>query len=164
MRAFLCLSLLLIFSFFAVGCKSETKPKLAVVDPETVFTKSAISEKGNAYLQSILSDFQAEFEELQKKIDAASDDEKQTIQAEMQINLVKIQQQLNIAQQHINVVISESFDKALETYRFRNGYDMIFHSAAVLASGTNIDVTMSVLDELNAMAAAIDFSLPPTEK
>jgi Skp family chaperone for outer membrane proteins len=161
MRTFFCLSLLFIFSLFVAGCKNEANPKLAVVDPEIVFAKSTLSEKGNAYLQSLLSDLQAEFEELQKKIDAAPDDEKQMIEADMQIKLLEMQQQLNIVQEHINVIISESFDKALEAYRVRNGYDIILYSAAVLASGINIDVTMPVLDELNAMTAAIDFSLPP---
>jgi Skp family chaperone for outer membrane proteins len=163
-RTFIFLPLLLILGLLAAGCKGEAKPKLAVVDADIVFTQSVLGEKGNAYFQSFLSDLQAELEDLQKKVDTASDDEKQAAQEEIQVRLAGVQQQANIAQQHVGVIISESFDKALEAYRARNGYDMILHRAAVLASGANIDVTMSVLDELNSMAASIDFSLPPADK
>ena len=163
-RTFFCLPLILILGLFAVGCKSESKPKFAVVDAEVVFTQSILSEKGNAYFQSFLTDLQAELEELQKKADEASDEEKQAAQENIQVRLAEMQQQANIVQQHVGVIIAESFDKALEAYRVRNGYDMIFHNAAVLASGANINVTTAVLDELNSMAASIDFSLPPAEK
>ncbi|CAK7041700.1 MAG: hypothetical protein DELT_02853 [Desulfovibrio sp.] len=160
-RTFFCLSSLLVLSLFASGCDTG-KPKLAVVDAEAVYTQSALSEKGKAYLQSLSSGFETEIEKLQKKVEAAvSDDDRKAAQEELQKSYGEIQQKFGVAQQNVAATITQSFDKALEACRAKNGYDMILLKNAVLASETRFDATQKALEEMNAMTSSVDFSVPP---
>jgi len=158
-RTFLGLSTLLVLSLFAAGC--DAKPKLAVVDAEAVYTTSAVSEKAKAYLQSLSSRFEKEISELQKKADAAPEEDKQAAQEALQKKYGEIQQQFNGAQQNAAGTVQEAFTKALESYRAKSGYDMVLLKNAVLASDKGFDVTAMVIKELDAMAESVDFSVPP---
>lgn len=160
-RTFFGLSSLLILSLFAAGC--DSKPKLAVVDAEVVYAQSVLSEKGKAHLQSLSSGFEEELARLQKNVDAAPEEEKKPAQEELQKKYGEIQQQFSAAQQNVGKIITESFDTALEKSRVKNGYDMILLKNAVLASEARFDATAQVLDELNGMAATVDFSVPPLQ-
>ncbi len=128
------------------GCNGKN---LAVVNTDTIYQKSAASEKGTAYLKGVSSELEAELTALQKKAESTKD--KKAAQMQLQQSLMGIQQRFSAEQQQVITTLSDLYKKALENCRSKYKIDLIFASDTALSYDKSVDMTDKVLEEMNAL-------------
>jgi outer membrane protein len=137
-----------------VACQEAPKaPKVGVVDPNEVYTKSKAATEASQYLQSMSKSLQAEVMQAQKdmqddKLDQKGKDE---ISKRFQEKLQQYQSTVGQEQGRIVAILNDAFAKAVETYRAKNNYALILTKESAIAMGPEADVTAGVVEAMNAM-------------
>lgn len=140
------LVLVLALALLAFGCNGK---RVGIVNTDTVYKESALSEKGTEYLKGVTTEIQSEFEALQAKAEQAKD--KNAAQLEMQQALMALQQRLNAEQQQVITALSDAYKQAMDTVRAKQKLDIIIPNEAALSYDAKIDVTKQVMDEMSAI-------------
>lgn len=140
------LVLLMALALLAFGCNGK---KVAIVNTDMVYQKSAASEKGTEYIKGVTTELEAELRSLEANMEKAKD--KKAAQEEMQQALTAIQQRFNAEQQQVVNALTEAYKTALENCRAKFKYDIIVSSELALSHDPAIDVTEKVMEEMNKL-------------
>ena len=138
-------ALLVALALLAFGCNGK---RLAIVNTDMVYQKSAASEKGTEYIRNVTTELEKELRAVEEKAQKAKD--KKAVQAELQQALMGIQQRFNAEQQQVMTVLSEAYRKALEACRAKYGFDIIMSTELALSYDPSVDITDKVMEEMNA--------------
>lgn len=160
----LMLTLALCLAVLATACNQEAPkaPKVGVVDPNAVFTKSTAAAEASKYLQGMSKSLQEEVMAIQKQMqdDKLDQKAKDELNKQFQAKLMDYQKTVGKEQGRIVAVLNEALQKVLEDYRAKNNYALILNKEAALAMGPDADVTEGVVAAMNAM----DIKWKPEEK
>lgn len=151
----LLLMTVLCLAALVAACNQEAPkaPKVGVVDPNEVFTKSTAAAEASKYLQAMSKSLQEEVMKVQKEMqdDKLDQKAKDELSKQFQAKLMEYQQTVGKEQGRIVAVLNEALQKALEDYRVKNNYALILTKESALAMAPDADVTAGVVAALNAM-------------
>ena len=156
------LGLLIALALFAFAC---TGKNIAIVNTESVYKKSAASERGAHYLKTLDAELTAELTALQQKLQNASGSKKaaEAAQLELQKALMEIQQRFGAEQQQVLNVLSANFKTALEKLREKYKLDVVLASEMVLSASPVVDMTDKAVEEMDALPAEFTRLAPEKE-
>lgn len=151
----LLLMTVLCLAALVAACNQEAPkaPKVGVVDPNEVFTKSTAAAEASKYLQTMSKSLQEEVMKVQKEMqnDKLDQKAKDELSKQFQAKLMEYQQTVGKEQGRIVAVLNEALQKVLEEYRAKNNYALILTKESALAMGPDADVTAGVVAAMNAM-------------
>lgn len=137
-----------VFCLALVGCnqemKSDSSPKVAVVDPAKVFQDCKPGKDGMAYLEKVSAEVQQKFKELQK---AAAESQGQDVTSvnDLQAQVAKIQERVSAEQQMVVTKLNDLFQKVLEQYRKENGVALVIPAEQALSFDESADATAAIV-------------------
>lgn len=145
------LSILLILALCLAlaGCNNESasRPAIAVVDLGRLMRDSEPGKEGMKFIEAQQKEMQAQLDVIQDKLEKNPQDE-----ASMQ----ELQQLYNSSQQRIQAegqnAASQIMDvvlRTLDSYRAKNGYEIIIYGDSLASYDNKLDVTEAVLKEIN---------------
>ena len=153
----LCAALALSASLAA--CQQKGAARVAVLDPNKVFTSCDACKQGGEYLRSLGQGLQQELTEMQASM---KDDKSEDAPMKFPERYQEIQQKMVGEQTRIAGTLDETFQKVMTDYRAKNSVDVILNKENVLSFDETQDATDSIIAAMNA--AAVDLQLPATDE
>lgn len=137
------------------ACQQTGGTKIAVLDPNKVFTTCEACVEGGDYLRSLGKDLQTELTEMQQTM---QDDKGEDAAAKFQARYQEIQKKMVDEQTRIANKLDEAFQKAMEDYRSKNGVAMLLNKDNVLSYASTEDATDAIVAAMDAQK--IDLEVP----
>lgn len=141
-----------VFCLALVGCnqemKSDSSPKVAVVDPAKVFQDSQPGKDGMAYLEKVSAEVQQKFKDLQKEAAESKGQDPASVN-DLQAQVAKIQERVSAEQQMVVTKLNDLFQKVLEQYRKENGVALVIPAEQALSFDESADATAAIVAIMN---------------
>lgn len=142
------LALVLCFMLFACQENSQVaSAKMAVVDLARLMSDSAPGREGIKFLESRQAAIQEKLDAMQEKLEKNPQDD--SAMQEYQRFFSMAQQRMQAEQQNVVSLLFDTVQRVLNSYRTDNGYEVIISADAVQSYNPALDITASVLGEIN---------------
>ncbi len=147
------LPLVLVAVCFLSACKPEEKQQsnsqlaIYVVDTTRLYRESVPAKASMDFLNSIQTELQKTFAELQTKIQA--DPQNVEIQQEAQMVLTQLQQRMNAEEQNAMNLLNDVIGRVLDEYREKNKISFILSTETVHSYDKSLDITTKIMEILN---------------
>ncbi len=141
------------------ACQQTGGAKVAVLDPNKVFTTCDACKQGGDYLRSLSQGLQKDLTDMQA---AMQEDKSDDAPAKFQARYQEIQQKMVGEQSRIAEKLDTVFQKAMSDYRSKNGVSVILNRDNVLSFDDAQDATDAVIAAMNAQQ--IDLEIPAAEE
>ncbi|MGJ3523596.1 OmpH family outer membrane protein [Nitratidesulfovibrio sp. D1] len=130
------------------GCNQPKSGGIAVVNTARVYQESEAGKAGVKHLETLHEEMQNQLNQMQESLQQdQSDDNKRKFQEAF----ADYQKRMGAEQQQVISVLNENLQKVLDTYREKNGLDVIVGNDNVLSAGPSADVTGNIVAELNKL-------------
>ncbi len=143
--------ILFVLIFGLAACNSsqpQEKPAMAGVDLGRLMRDSEAGKEGMKFIEAQQKELQDQLDALQDKIEQKPNDE--ALMAELQQLYGAAQQKIQAEGQNIASQILDLIQRTLDSYRDKNGYEIILGNDALVSYSPKLDVTEAVLKEVNA--------------
>ncbi|MDR3320316.1 MAG: OmpH family outer membrane protein [Desulfovibrio sp.] len=137
----------LIFLLPALMGFFDSKPKLAVVDMQRIMRDSEPAKIGVKFLEDIHAGIQEKIQVIEAQLEKNPKDE--AAQKELQTIYASSQQRMQVEQQNVVTLLYDAIQRVMNSYREQNGYEVILNMEVVAAFSPVMDVTTSVIAEVN---------------
>lgn len=137
------------------ACQQTGGTKIAVLDPNKVFTTCQACVEGGDYLRGLGQELQQRMTEMQQTM---QDDKSEDAPAKFQEMYQQIQQQMVGEQTRIATKLDKAFQEAMEGYRAKNGVAILLNKENVLSYSAAEDATDAIVAAMDAQK--IDLELP----
>ncbi len=147
------LPLVLVAVCFLSACKPEEKQQsssqlaIYVVDTSRLYRESLPAKASMDFLNSIQTELQKTFAELQTKIQA--DPQNVEVQQEAQMVLTQLQQRMNAEEQNAMNLLNDVIVRILDDYREKNNISVILSTETVHSYDKSLDITTKIMEVLN---------------
>lgn len=140
------------------ACQQTGGTKIAVLDPNKVFTTCQACVEGGDYLRGLGQELQQRMTEMQQTM---QDDKSEDAPAKFQEMYQQIQQQMVGEQTRIATKLDKAFQEAMEGYRAKNGVAILLNKENVLSYSAAEDATDAIVAAMDAQK--IDLEIPAKE-
>lgn len=150
MRFILTFALIICMSGMLAACNDgQSGQRIGVVDLNRLMRDSAPGKAGLKFIEEQQSQLQARLDDIQDRLEKNPKDEKAA--QELQRVYATSQQQIQAEGQNVVGMLFDSIQKALNSYRNKNGYAMLIRAEALDSYDPSLDVTNAVMEEVNKL-------------
>jgi Skp family chaperone for outer membrane proteins len=149
--------------FALAGCNEGGKggaARIALVDGERVFQSSRVAQDGVAFIGELRAGVNARMLDMQKEL--ADKPEDKELEAKLQGELSRLEQQFEREQREIAGSINTLFSQVVEEYRASHNFELVLPTQVAIAASPASDITAAVVAAIDQRP--IDFAAFKTEE